>query len=181
MRGHHGSWASVPATGVPLREDPPTHIAAISRFVSVPTTLGSTHDRARIPAIVNKLHYKGDCRDFVPNRIVGPDVWGAWYLPVSVHYFDGITTIFYKSVPPDQLPPQAAMLSKQVVAQQQPLTGGPLWARGTVPSPLRRSPDSSVASPTSPGRTVRRQQEARAAKGLTKSQRELLKRFRKQG
>ena len=126
---------------------------------------------------MNKLHYKGDCRDYVPNRIVGPDVWGAWYLPVSAHYFDGITTIFYKPVPPDQLPPQAALLSKQVVAQQQQRSGQ--WPRGNETSQPTRLPDSLQLSPIS--RRSGNRQTRSGAKGLTKSQRELLKRFRKRG
>jgi hypothetical protein len=126
---------------------------------------------------VDRLHYKGDCRDYVPNRIVGPDMYGAWYLPVSAHYFDGVTTIFYKPVPPDKLPPHAALLSKQVVAQQQGRTQQ--WPRGNVPSQPTKLPDSSLQYQISRRSGVR--QTKSGAKRLTKSQRELLKRFRKQG
>jgi hypothetical protein len=125
---------------------------------------------------MNKLHYRGDRRNFVPNRIVGPDVWGAWYLPVSAHFFDGITTIFFKSVPPDRLPPQAALLSKQVVAQQQQRSG--TW-RGSAPSPPTKLPDSSLQYQIS--RRSGHRQTGSGTKGLTKSQRALLKRFRRQG
>jgi hypothetical protein len=92
---------------------------------------------------MNKLHFKGDHRKFVPNRIVGPDVWGAWYLPVTAHYFDGVTTIFYKPVPPEQLPPDAAAYSKRIVAQQQ---RGKVdqWPRGNMSSPSERLPSSSL-------------------------------------
>lgn len=127
---------------------------------------------------MNKLHFKGDHRNFVPNRIVGPDMWGAWYLPLTAHYIDGVTTIFYKPVPPDQLPPQAALLSKQVVAKQhQGRTQQ--WPRGNESSLPTRLPSSLLASPTS--RLSGSPQTGSGAKGLTKSQRALLKRFKKQG
>lgn len=126
---------------------------------------------------MNVLTYPGDHRKFQPNRIVGPDVWGAWYVPVSAHYFDGKTRIFYKPVPPDKLPPQAALLTKQVVAQQQARSGQ--WAGGSAPLPQMKSPDSSLQYQIS--RRSGNRQTGSGAKGLTKSQRELLKRFRKQG
>ena len=126
---------------------------------------------------MDKLHYRGDCRNFVPNRIVGPDIFGAWYLPVSAHYFDGITTIFYKPVPPDQLPPQAALLSKQVVAQLQQRSGQ--WPRGNETSQPTKLPDSSLQYQISRRSGVRPTKSGE--KRLAKSQRELLKRFRKQG
>jgi hypothetical protein len=128
---------------------------------------------------MDKLHYKGDCRKFVPNRIVGPDTWGAWYIPVTAHYFNGITTIFYKPVPPDKLPPQCVEMSKQVVAQQQQ---GKVqqWPRdGSGPSPEPRSQPQSLQYQIlrrSAGKTG-----ASKGSGLTKSQRELLKRFKKRG
>lgn len=125
---------------------------------------------------MDKLHFKGDHRKFVPNRIVGPDNFGAWYLPVTAHYFDGVTTIFYKPVPPEQLPPDAALYSKQIVAQQQ--RKAHQWPGNALSLPTRL-PSSSPASLTSPpsGNLPTRS----AAKGLTKSQRALLKRFRQRG
>lgn len=129
-------------------------------------------------ADMNKLHFKGDHRGYVPNRIVGPDNWGAWYLPVSAHFFDGYTTIFYKPVPPDKLPPQAAMLSKQVMAQRQ-REGNTPWPHMSGPLTPPRSPESLLQYQIS-RRSGSRQTQS-GAKGLTKSQKALLKRLRKRG
>jgi hypothetical protein len=128
--------------------------------------------------LVNKLHYKGDHRKFNPKRVVGPDQWGAWYLPVTAHYFDGVTTIFYKPVPPDKLPPQCHALSKQVVAQQQ-IGRTQQCPPESGPSPKTRLPDSSLDYQVSRRSGGQRKTAGSGGSKLTKSQRELLKRFRK--
>jgi hypothetical protein len=127
---------------------------------------------------MNKLHYKGDHRKFVRNRIVGPDMFGAWYLPVSAHYFDGVTTMFFRPVPPEQLPPQAALLSRQVLAQRQQ-EGKQQWPRESESSQLTRLPDSLLQYQIS--RRSGNRQTGSGAKGLTKSQRALLKRWKRRG
>lgn len=132
---------------------------------------------------MNKLNYPGDCRDFVPNRIVGPDIHGAWWLPVSAHYFDGVTTIYYKPVPPAQLPPNAVAMSKQVVAQQQirrmkwHITTG--YQMPSVPSAPQKSEPSSLQYQVSRGSGGHQKRAGSGGSKLTRSQRELLKRFRK--
>lgn len=127
---------------------------------------------------MNKLHFKGDHRKFIPNRIVGPDRWGAWYLPVSAHYFDGVTTIFYRPVPPDQLPAHAAMRSQQELKQRQK-EGSKQWPVGSGPSPSPRLPNSSLAYQISRRSGGQKKTGASGGTGLTKSQRELLKRFKR--
>lgn len=51
------------------------------------------------------LHYPGDRRNFDPDLLVGPDLFGAFYSPVSAVY-DGhsdMTTISFRPVPPAEL------------------------------------------------------------------------------
>jgi hypothetical protein len=124
------------------------------------------------------LTYKGDHRKFQANRIVGPDMFGAWYIPVTAHYFNGYTRIFYKPVPPEKLPPQCIAMSKQVVAQQQ---RGKVqqWPRGNEPSPQTKLLSSSLQYHIS--RRNGNPRTSSGAKGLTKSQKELLKRFKRPG
>lgn len=47
---------------------------------------------------MDKLHYRGDCRDFDMDRAYGPDRFGAHYKPVEVLYDDtsDLTTVFFK-------------------------------------------------------------------------------------
>ena len=64
------------------------------------------------------LHYRGDWRKFVPNRIVGPDMDGGWWKPKSAVLINAVTTIWYTPVPWDQLPPKAKRESERVRAKR---------------------------------------------------------------
>lgn len=54
---------------------------------------------------MDNLHYRGDCTDIDPNRLLGPDLHGAFYLPVAARFSQatGTTTVAVKPVPPAEL------------------------------------------------------------------------------
>lgn len=70
---------------------------------------------------MDKLHFKGDRRKFNTNKVVGPDTFGAWYRPVSSRYFDGVTTIFYRPVPPADLRKDMQQYSSRIIANRKDL------------------------------------------------------------
>ncbi len=53
----------------------------------------------------NVLHYRGDCTDFDPDQIMGPDLHGAYYRPVSADYdaTTDRTTMQFRPIPPAEL------------------------------------------------------------------------------
>jgi hypothetical protein len=66
---------------------------------------------------MDKLHFKGDHRKFNPNKLVGPDMFGCWYRPVSAHKdFGDVTTIFYRPVPYADLRKDMQQYTDRVVA-----------------------------------------------------------------
>jgi hypothetical protein len=131
---------------------------------------------------MDSLQYPGDHRKFLPNRVVGPDMFGAWYRPVSATYFGGVTSIFYRPVPPDELPPALREMSAKVIALRDmwkdwkiwhgraaeraaALSAGPQWSnllQASLISQQRRTPVAALSGSRN-----------------RKSHRELQKRFRK--
>lgn len=139
---------------------------------------------------MDRLHYPGDHRRFNANRIVGPDIFGAWYRPVTAHYFDGVTTIFYRPVATADLKPHMVEMSAKVIRMEQDRRLlDPKYlreeARRWLPeaqAALSRKMNSSNSlqlSPISRRSGGRQKKAAPAATQLSRSQRELLKRLRK--
>jgi hypothetical protein len=51
----------------------------------------------------DKLHYKGDRRNYDPKQVYGPDIFGGNYIPVGAEYdedADMTTIYFHPFVPP---------------------------------------------------------------------------------
>jgi hypothetical protein len=53
----------------------------------------------------NQLHYRGDCRNFDPDHIMGPDVFGACYVAAAAEYDAerDMTTLTLRPLPPAEL------------------------------------------------------------------------------
>ena len=66
------------------------------------------------------LHYPGDCTNYDPRLIYGPDMFGGHYKCVGAEYDPKLnrTTLTLKPVPPKEL----AELAEQIF-----LRGKPLW------------------------------------------------------
>lgn len=54
---------------------------------------------------MSQLHYPGDCTNFDPDHIMGPDMYEGHWLPVSATYDPGtdLTTMTLRPVPPAEL------------------------------------------------------------------------------
>jgi hypothetical protein len=130
---------------------------------------------------MDKLTYPGDCREFIPNRVVGPDMWGAWYRPISAHYFNGVTTIFYRAVPPDELPGECREMSAKVVALRDMWKDWKIWhGRATeIAAAFLHGPRWSNLLRASLISQQRKPQAVRSGSRNRRSHRELQKRFRK--
>lgn len=55
--------------------------------------------------MTGQLHYRGDQRNFDPDHIIGPDMYGAYYRAVAAEYDPGVdqTTLHLQVVPPAEL------------------------------------------------------------------------------
>jgi hypothetical protein len=51
----------------------------------------------------NVLHYNGDCIEFDPDVVMGPDWLGSYYRPVSTTMTDDVTTMTLSPLMPDEL------------------------------------------------------------------------------
>ncbi|QBC87362.1 hypothetical protein [Mycobacterium avium] len=53
----------------------------------------------------DRLHYRGDHRNFDPDNIMGPDQFGAYYRPVAAEHDPAadLTTLHLQVVPPAEL------------------------------------------------------------------------------
>jgi hypothetical protein len=54
---------------------------------------------------VNLLHYRGDCTDFDPDHVMGPDMYGGHWIPTGASYDADadMTTLTMRIVPPAEL------------------------------------------------------------------------------
>lgn len=131
---------------------------------------------------MDRLHFKGDRREFDTNKVIGPDMFGGWHRPVSARYDSDTdtTTRFYQPVPYKDLPKNMQALSSRVIASRKDQRE---WVREIVDVFLRDTKWSSTLQRfldlLQSG--VRPKRAAPADDGLTKSQRESRDRLKKRG
>jgi hypothetical protein len=100
-------------------------------------------------------------------------MFGAWYRPISAHYFDGVTTIFYRPVAHDDLPDHMKAYSLRIIAARKDPRQ---WLKEIVDAYCRNPKWQSLLRPLLDSLPYGKVP-VRAASKLTKSQRKLLQRF----
>lgn len=68
-----------------------------------------------------KLNYRGDCRNFDPMHLVGPDLGYAFLKPVDAVYdpMADMTTIRFETLLADKLPKRAILFGAKCLHEEQ--------------------------------------------------------------
>lgn len=68
----------------------------------------------------DRINYRGDHRNFDPNHIYGPDLFGACYRAVGAEYDPGAdrTTLHLEPIPPDQIQERGIIKALEAQAER---------------------------------------------------------------